>query len=537
MSDFLRNFFENKEVRRDPNAKYAIQNNKWDRDKASKIADEIRECRVASNALSAVADTGHEALRDTLLALFKVRPELRDPKEIRPSFLINHRVESEMLELKEYEKLHAVTRGDDIAAGLACVDIEPELEILFDKLQEQQKAAAEMEQMLQDAEGTADSLEEMLAAAQAAAEAGDDQEAKNYQDQAEAMAEQLEALKKALEDASDSLEEDLDNLGPTIKQSLKEALESSLENAETISSFDSWSLQPGALKRLDPNTRLELSKKLQTEKFKRMAEVIGRMQSMAMSEQMNKVDWAQEEIFDVTKGDNLSRILPNEMLALSDEILELDWMRRFSEQNLLQYDLRGTETTQRGGILIAEDGSGSMAGEREIWAKAIGLALLKIAKMQKRPFTCIHFGGIGQYILFEFDTTKDDLQLTVTYGSTVKYYSGIEAVIEFADKGMNSGTDFVTPLSVGLDIMERDFQENGMTEADFLFLTDGECAVPPNFLEEFKVRQAELGFSMYGVAVCTNPKSEPLNTICDGFVASIKELQDLENMRPIFGKV
>ena len=171
MSDFLRNFFENKEVRRDPNAKYAIQNNKWDRDKASKIADEIREYRVASNALSAVADTGHEALRDALLALFKVRPELRDPKEIRPSFLINHRVESEMLELKEYEKLHAVTRGDDIAAGLACVDIEPELEILFDKLQEQQKAAAEMEQMLQDAEGTADSLEEMLAAAQAAAEA------------------------------------------------------------------------------------------------------------------------------------------------------------------------------------------------------------------------------------------------------------------------------------------------------------------------------------------------------------------------------
>ena len=44
----------------------------------------------------------------------------------------------------------------------------------------------------------------MLAAAQAAAEAGDDQEAKNYQDQAEAMAEQLEALKKALEDASES---------------------------------------------------------------------------------------------------------------------------------------------------------------------------------------------------------------------------------------------------------------------------------------------------------------------------------------------
>ena len=65
----------------------------------------------------------------------------------------------------------------------------------------------------------------------------------------------------------------------------------------------------------------------------------------------------------------MSRILPNEMLALSDEIWNSIGCAGFSEQNLLQYDLRGTETTQRGGILIAEDGSGSMAGEREIWAK------------------------------------------------------------------------------------------------------------------------------------------------------------------------
>lgn len=537
MSDFLKSFLKNKEVRRDPTSKYALVNNKWDREKASRIADEIREYRVASDALNTVAATGHEALRDTLLALYKVRPELRDPKEIRPSFLVNHRVEQEMMDLREYEKLHALTKGDDVAAGLACVDLEPELEVLFDKLQEQQKSADSMEQMLQSAEGMADDLDAALEAAAAAVAAGDEQEAKNFQDQAEAIQDQIEALQKSLENAADELGQELDDLGPTIKSSLREALDTTLDNAETLASFDSWSLQPGALKRLDPTVRIELSKKLQSEKFKRMAEVIGRMQSMAMSEQINKVDWAQEEIFDVTKGNDIARILPNEMLALSDSVLELDWMRRFVEQNLLQYDLHGTETTQRGGILIAEDGSGSMYGEREIWAKAIGLALLKIAKMQKRPFTCIHFGGVGQYILFEFDTSKEDLGLTVTYGNTVKHFVGIEAVIEFADKGMNSGTDFVTPLSVGLDIMEKDFKTNGSTEADFLFLTDGECAVPPNFLDEFKVKQSELGFKMYGVAVCTNPKSEPLNSICDGFVASIRELQDLENVRPIFGKI
>jgi len=31
--------------------------------------------------------------------------------------------------------------------------------------------------------------------------------------------------------------------------------------------------------------------------------------------------------------------------------------------------------------------------DREIWSKAVALALLEVATMQKRAFVCIHFGG------------------------------------------------------------------------------------------------------------------------------------------------
>ena len=534
---YLDDFFSKKETRKDPDSRYALKSDKWDRRKAKEIDAELKEYQLASGELYKHAPTGHEAMRDTLMALFKVQPELRDPKEIRPSFLINHRVEEELFNLKEYERLHGSTRGDAIAAGLAAVDLEPDLEIIFDKLQSQQKQANQMEQMLQDAEGAADDLEDALAAAAEAASSGQDEEAKDYQEQAAKIQEQLDALKEALEQQSNDLQQSLDDVGPAISQGLKDAVASAQDNADALAGFDSWSMNPGSLKRLDPKARIELSKRLQSEKFKKMAQVIGRMQSMAMSAQVTKTDHAQEEIFDVTMGNHLARMLPHEVLYMSDPTLKWDWMRRFVEGNLLQYDLRGQETTERGGIIIMEDGSGSMQGEREIWSKATSLALLKIASFQKRSFTCIHFGGTNQYVLFEFDTSGPELQMKMTYDTSVKHYSGAEAVIEFADKGLNSGTDFMTPMKVALEILDKEYEEKRLTESDVVFLTDGQCAVHPDFLELFKKRQQELEFHMYGVAICTNPKSEPLQTICDGRVTQISELMDLDNMKPIFGDI
>lgn len=534
---YLDDFFKDKTVRANPESKYALETDKWDRKIAQDIYREIREYQVATKALGGIAQTGPEALRDALISLFKFKPELRNPKEVRPSFLINHRVESEMMKLKEYEKLHASTRGDSVSAGLAAVDIEPELEILFDKMNEERKTAQQLEEMLQSAEALSDDLDEALQSAIEAAESGEEEEAKNYQDQASALEEQLEELKQKLEEKTQELEGQLDDASPSIREALEKGLGDAQENADTLSMFDSWSMNEGSLKRLDPAARIALSKRLQTERFKKMAQIIGRLQSMAMSEQVTKTDHAQEEIFDITKGNNLSHMLPLETLYMSDPIFKWDWMRRFVENNIIQYDLRGTERVEQGGIILLEDGSGSMSGEREMWSKAIGLALLKIATLQKRPFTCIHFGSVGEYILFEFDTSHSDIRMTMSYDKTTVHYSGAQAIVEFADKTLRGGTDFATPMKIALEILDEEFESKGLTESDIVFLTDGQCGVHPKFLNLFKERQAALEFKVYGVAICTNPKSEPLRTICDNNVVSVHEIADLTNMKPIFGSI
>lgn len=57
-------------------------------------------------------------------------------------------------------------------------------------------------------------------------------------------------------------------------------------------------------------------------------------------------------------------------------------------------------------------------GYGQIWAKAVGLTLLQIAKAQKRPFYGIHFGGPRTIKCFDFRDPKN---------------ATVEKVIEFAE--------------------------------------------------------------------------------------------------------
>jgi uncharacterized protein with von Willebrand factor type A (vWA) domain len=58
-----------------------------------------------------------------------------------------------------------------------------------------------------------------------------------------------------------------------------------------------------------------------------------------------------------------------------------------------------------GPILIAVDGSGSMAGPKEIWAKALAIATMLQAKKEKRKSHGIIFGA-SENEIFEIDVNR-----------------------------------------------------------------------------------------------------------------------------------
>jgi uncharacterized protein with von Willebrand factor type A (vWA) domain len=418
---FLNTFFSDKSNWKRANklSKSVINHDKWDEEDFTKLLEEMREFSASEDRLTDFVETGGSAFGDTFYAFVKADPTLASPQGIRPSHLINRAVEQQMMDLKEYEELRSFTAGDQIGSALACITIEPDLEILFDKLKQEMKAAQQLEQQLEqymDLQEEQENLEEMMQ--QALQENG--KQPQNYQEQAARIQEQLEKLGQSIQDGAELIDQSLNKKGQSIKAAMKKLLDkANQEAADTETSATAWGLDPGTLRRLPVEERLELARKLNTPKFRKIAELFGPMQRLAFAEQMRKTIHASDEIYNLELGNDLSRVIPVEFLALGHEALTVDFLRKYLEGELLSYSLRGSEKIAKGGIIFVEDGSGSMSGQREIWAKAVGLCLLNIAKLQKRAFYAIHFGGPGQIRVFDFrDTEKITVDQVIEFAGT-----------------------------------------------------------------------------------------------------------------------
>jgi uncharacterized protein with von Willebrand factor type A (vWA) domain len=434
----------------DPDTKNVIGSNRWDKKRHDEVLDTVKDFYLATNDLGEFTPTGFNAMGDTYLSLVKAMPNLKKNHEIRPSYLINRAVLEELLGMDDYQQLRTYSIGDTINAALTATSLEPKLELIFDKLKKAQEKAKEMEKKLQElAQMAAEliDLDELIDAANAAGEGegdggeGDeDGEGMSPQEQKALIEEQMRLLQSQLDDDTgdleDILEKELSAASYVTRGAVADALK---EQGENAASFDGWGLAPGGLKKLPVEKRLEMAKKLSSEKFRKMAEVFGALIRAAISAQTTQNLESNDEIYDIELGDDLHKVLPTELLALGDETLMLEFFRRFTEHSLSQYALKGTEQVQKGGIILLEDGSGSMSGSREIWAKGIGTALLKIASMQNRPFYGVHFGGTGEFKTFDYDTSGPTITCETEYRKTKESLAGIEAILSYVETFFGGG--------------------------------------------------------------------------------------------------
>jgi uncharacterized protein with von Willebrand factor type A (vWA) domain len=133
-------------------------------------------------------------------------------------------------------------------------------------------------------------------------------------------------------------------------------------------------------------------------KLQQLAAVCGRFTRIALQQQKTRVKHPPDEITSITTGSETERLLPSEIALLADPDLEDLFYLRFAERGLMQYDMVGHEPQGQGPIIIAIDESGSMTTDYggmtgEVWSKAVMLALLSVARLQKRDLAVIHFSG------------------------------------------------------------------------------------------------------------------------------------------------
>jgi uncharacterized protein with von Willebrand factor type A (vWA) domain len=121
------------------------------------------------------------------------------------------------------------------------------------------------------------------------------------------------------------------------------------------------------------------------------------------------------------------------------------------------------------------------------------MALLEIAKREKRDFYGIHFGSGGWNgqppELMEWFFPKGHVELP--------------DALEYAEFFFNGGTDFEAPISRAVEVLESQFRHDGTVKGDIIMITDGECAVSAEWLTRFDNAKRQLAFKMFGVLIGT----------------------------------
>jgi uncharacterized protein with von Willebrand factor type A (vWA) domain len=336
-------------------------------------------------------------------------------------------------------------------------------------LKEQQRNLARQEQEILD----------MMQQQQAGASASDE-EVEDFLDKME------EALKNYGEDA-DEHEDTIKANQTALRSAAQEGMENAQEEAEdTQGMVEGFGTDPGQWARLDPRMRMQLASRLKQNKtLLEIAKMIGRMKRLAVGQWSQRVVHGVDEVYDLTLGDNLERIVPSELVYLADEDLEDLFWSKYATHSLINYKLRGAEKTAQGAIICMVDNSYSMHGEREIWAKAVALSLLEIAKREHRDFYGIHFGSAHD--MKEWYFPKGDVELS--------------DVLDYAEWFFNSGTDFETPISRAVEVLEAQYTAEGSQKGDLIMITDGECGVSDAWLTRYFNSKESLAFRMYGVLI------------------------------------
>jgi uncharacterized protein with von Willebrand factor type A (vWA) domain len=497
-------------------------------------------------------DTGESACADTFQLFYKSVPRDVPTESIDPNWLVNASVRDALRSTDELRELRdAGTMGDELSSGLAVSTMADLIEASFDRLENERDAMEKLRDMIREAvalDAEIQDLQEEIEDLESQEDEegdGDGEEGDGDGDgspgqskgeqigTAKATMAQKQAQKQSLEEAiaqaEKALAADLASKQPVLERDAKNALQKALDeqvgNQELLDAL-AFGTEGTGMQRVPWEQRAALGEKYRSDdRLRRLAKLIGRFKSVAFAEQRIKTPEGTAKIVDVELGDNLMGVLPSELAAMCDPLLETDLLIRMANRELLQYKTEGEAKVGLGSIILLEDGSGSMSGDRELFAKAFGGGLAHIAYDQNRAFHAIHFGSAHQMREFAF---PDRSAFTP------------QAMMEFYETFFNGGTEFTTPLSRALQILQEQHRSTGNVKGDIVMITDGECVVPDQWLSEFKAEQERLGFHVFGIRIKAHSYyggsygKDTLEKICDGRVVDVKDLAGPDDVRSVF---
>lgn len=225
--------------------------------------------------------------------------------------------------------------------------------------------------------------------------------------------------------------------------------------------------------------------RLQTStRLRRIAELAGRLERVAAAKARSRVEPGVGEVHGIGHGglSDLARLLPSELVALRCRPLRRHFLARLLQGKALTYAMRGREPQAKGPVVVLLDESASMRNSaKDIWSKAVALALLSTATKQKRAFHLVAFNG---------GIVRD---VSIAAGKATP-----ADIAHALDHRCGGGTDFDAPILRGIELIQT---APTMKQADVVIITDGEDSLDPPTVEAATTLTQQEGVSFFCIGV------------------------------------
>ena len=260
---------------------------------------------------------------------------------------------------------------------------------------------------------------------------------------------------------------------------------------------------------VDPKERMRLANQLaSSRKLTEIMEQVGRMERVFTEKRKTEAPEIPQEIIGIRRGSDLSRALPMEFALAANPALQLLFLKNFAERSMQVFSYKAQETLGAGPVICLIDISGSMDGPKDVWARALFLAIATMCREDGRDLHAALF----------------ESQVVAT--GDFKYSSGhvnLNELLSMATRGVSGGTSFSRALTWAVNRMpERDesLQEGA---PDIIMITDGEDRFHQSFLQGFQRAKEEKQFSVYAFAVGAGLNTSSLQQVAD-------EIYHIENL-------
>lgn len=423
-------------------------------------------------------------------------PTLKPSDEIKPSRELNRRIMSQVMATEEFQQMRPETRHDEVASAFAAMALADGLEdALNSNMEEFVLAAMRMARKEEEVEQAESDLQQRRNEAR-------QQGGELTPQQKQEIRELAEAKTKAREElAQQQAEQQTQGISAIGQEQIEDAAKNAQEAANALSALPGSELGGG--RNVSPDEMIDMARRWKDNpQLFEMAKMIGRMQRDIRYTRTNRVVGGREEIIDVKLGDDLGLLLPSELVKLRNPLLRRDFMRRYHERSLVQYETQGHASAGRGPIILCIDGSGSMGGMPNIWARSVALSFITIAKKEKRDAAAVEFSSRGQVQRWDFMAREP-----------VDPHN----VLDFASHMFNGGTDITQGIESSKELVD---QVPAFKSADIVVITDGHDGFGPEdtaLRDELRNR----GVRLHGVAVGMPAEQNAyLQEICESVVSA-----------------